>query len=478
MIKWGILGAGNIAHRFAAAVGHEPNSTLHAISGRDENKLKTFTDKHPADKLYLSHDKLLADPDIDAIYLALPHQLHHEWAIKAIHAGKAVLCEKPASLNLQEMQDIAEAARSRSVLFMEAMKQRFVPLYRELRRRVDAGEIGKITSIYASLCNEMPQGLNTYHMQPGHGGSLLDVGTYCASWIEDFSAGSLTLKTVAANQQDSVDYYIDAKLQAGDVKARLECAFDRQKERVAVLQGENGRIVVQDLHRPASMAVYRDGQEPEQVNVPYEIDDFYSEVHHFAECLQQGRTESDIMPLSASLRCAEILDAVRAGLTYTPECLDALAEQEELLQYEAFGSKEALELGNTIVELAKEYDREIAVSIFRESDGLVIFQYVMDSKAARNIGYMEGKRRAALSTGHSSVWMHVDHELNGKWSEEMANMPHFVPSGGAFPIRANGEWAATITLSGLREGRDHELVIRALSKVLDRQVPAFPCATI
>ncbi|CAM4099544.1 Gfo/Idh/MocA family oxidoreductase [Saccharibacillus endophyticus] len=478
MIKWGILGAGNIAHRFAAAVGHEPNSTLHAISGRDENKLKTFTDKHPADKLYLSHDELLADPDIDAIYLALPHQLHHEWAIKAIHAGKAVLCEKPASLNLREMQDIADAARSRSVLFMEAMKQRFVPLYRELRRRVDAGEIGKITSIYASLCNEMPQGLNTYHVQPGHGGSLLDVGTYCASWIEDFSAGSLTLETVAANQQDFVDYYIDAKLHAGDVKAGLECAFDRQKERVAVLQGENGRIVVQDLHRPVSMTVYRDGQEPEQVNVPYEIDDFYSEVHHFAECLQQGRTESDIMPLSASLRCAEILDAVRAGLTYTPECLEVLAEQEELLQYEAFGSKEALELGNTIVELAKEYDREIAVSIFRESDGLVIFQYVMDSKAARNIGYMEGKRRAALSTGHSSVWMHVDHELNGKWSEEMANMPHFVPSGGAFPIRANGEWAATLSLSGLREGRDHELVIRALSKVLNRQVPAFPCATI
>ncbi|MEJ8305846.1 Gfo/Idh/MocA family oxidoreductase [Saccharibacillus sacchari] len=478
MIKWGILGAGNIAHRFAAAVVHEPNSTLYAVSGRDEGKLKAFTAKNPADKLYLSHDELLADPDIDAVYLALPHQLHHEWAIQAIHAGKAVLCEKPASLNAREMREIAEAARSRNVLFMEAMKQRFVPLYRELRRRVDAGEIGKIASVYASFCNEIPQGMTTYHVQPGYGGSLLDVGTYCASWIEDFAPGSIELQTVAANQQDSVDYYIDAELQAGGVKARLECAFDRQKERVAVLQGETGRIVVHDLHRPVSMSLYRDGQEPEQIEVPYEIDDFYSEVHHFAECLQQGRTESDIMPLSASLRCAEILDAVRAGLTYTPECLDVLAEQEELLQYEAFGSKEALELGNTIVELAGEYDREIAVSIFRESDELVIFQYIMDSKAARNVGYMEGKRRAALLTGHSSVWMHVDHELNGAWSEAMANIPHYVPSGGAFPIRVNGEWAATLSLSGLREGRDHELVIRALSRVLKREVPAFPCATI
>lgn len=317
MIKWGILGAGYIAHRFATALQNESNSKLYAISGRNESKLKDFTEKYPSDKLYLSHDELLSDPDVEAIYLALPHQLHHEWAIKAIHAGKAVLCEKPASLNLKEMQDIADAARSKNVLFMEAMKQRFVPLYQELKRRVDAGEIGKITSIGTSLCNEMPPGMNTYHVQPGYGGSLLDVGTYCASWVEDFAIGDIQLETVAASQKDSVDYYIDAKLHVGNIQAQLECAFDRQKEKKAVLQGDKGNIVVPDLHRPVSMVVSRDGYEPEQVQIPYEFDDFYSEIHHFVECLRNGQTESNIMSLSASLRCAEILDIVRAGLTYT-----------------------------------------------------------------------------------------------------------------------------------------------------------------
>lgn len=318
MIRWGIVGAGYIAQRFATALLNEPNSKLYAISGRNESKLKSFAEQFPSDKVYVSHDELLSDPDVDAIYLALPHQLHHEWALKALDAGKAVLCEKPASLNLKEMQDIADTARNRNVLFMEAMKQRFVPLYQELKRRVDAGEIGAITSIQTSLCNEMPVGMNTYHVQPGVGGSLLDVGTYCASWVEDFSNGSIKLEAVTASLKDSIDYYIDAKLYIGRVQAQLECAFDRQNERTAVLRGEKGSIVVHDLHRPISMIVYRDGYEPDVVQIPYEFDDFYSEIHHFVECLRNGQTESGIMSLSASLRCAEILDTIRAGLTSTP----------------------------------------------------------------------------------------------------------------------------------------------------------------
>ncbi|MCQ4087642.1 Gfo/Idh/MocA family protein [Saccharibacillus sp. JS10] len=314
MIKWGILGAGNIAYRFAAALVHEPNSTLYAISGRNENKLKTFADHYPVHQLYLSHDELLADPEIDAIYLALPHQLHREWAIQAIDAGKAVLCEKPAALHAEEMQDIADAARSRNVLFMEAMKPRFVPLYRELRRRVDAGEIGAVMSIETSFCDKIQLDKATYHTEPDHGGALLDIGTYCASWIEDFSFGDMRLESIRSEIQDSVELYVDARLETENVRAQLQCAFDRKKDRIAVLRGEKGHIVVEDLHRPTRLTVYRDGQEPEIVEIPYEVDDFYSEIHHFVQCLEQGLTESDIMPLSASLRCAEILDVVRAGI--------------------------------------------------------------------------------------------------------------------------------------------------------------------
>lgn len=478
LIRWGILGAGNIAYRFAKALQNEPSSMLYAISCRNTEKAEAFAAQYPCEKLYLKYDDLLADPKVDAIYISLPHIMHCDWAVKSLNAGKPVLCEKPATINLKEMQEICDAAKRNKVLFMEAMKQRFVPLYRELHRRVESGEIGQVLSIQTSLCNEMPPLKNTYHVQPKQGGALLDVGIYCASWIEDFLSGSVCLESVAATQKNDLDYYIDAKLKVGGKNAGLECAFDRKKERRVIIFGEKGSISVDELHRPTHMLINREGYEPENLDIPYEFDDFYSEIHHFVECLKKGINESSIMPLASSVRCAEILEVIRSGLHFTPKCLEVLSEQEKILQYSSFGAEEALKLGNIVADFAKEYDREIGVLITRESDELVLFQYMMESKAPRNVDFMEGKRRAALLTGHSSLWMVVDHTLNGNWNKEMQNVPYYCPSGGAFPIRVNNQWVATLSISGLHEGKDHELVVRALCKALNKTVPVFPSAAV
>jgi uncharacterized protein (UPF0303 family) len=182
------------------------------------------------------------------------------------------------------------------------------------------------------------------------------------------------------------------------------------------------------------------------------------------------------MPLAASIRCAELLGCVRDGLRYTPVCLDVLQQQEEQLQYERFGSAEALRLGNIAAQLAAEYDRGVGIAVTRESDGLVLFQYAMDDKAPRNLGFMEGKRRAALDCGHSSLWAYVEPLVRGEQPPKPA--PDFVPTGGAFPIRVQGEWVATLSVSGLHEGKDHELAVRALAQALGRDVPPFPAAAI
>lgn len=104
MIRWGILGAGKIAYRFASSLEQEADSVLAAISCRSQEKADRFAQAHPVEKIYIGYEKLLADPQIDAIYLALPHGLHEEWAIRAIQAGKAVLCEKPAALDAGQMR--------------------------------------------------------------------------------------------------------------------------------------------------------------------------------------------------------------------------------------------------------------------------------------------------------------------------------------------------------------------------------------
>ncbi len=321
MVRWGILGAGKIAHRFACSLEREADSVLAAISCRRQERADCFAQAHSVEKIYIGYDKLLADPQIDAVYLALPHGLHEEWAIRALQAGKAVLCEKPAALDAEQTRQIAAAARENHRLFMEAMKTRFVPLYPVVRQLVKSGELGELTAVEASLCNRMPDEMmaeknrgKTYHTQPGQGGALLDAGIYCASWLQDFLPSVPELTSVSVNVKGGVDYYVEAKLKAGEVTARLECAFDRAKPRQAVLRGTKGCIVVEELHRAQRAVLYREGEEPKILEIPYEVDDFYGEIHHFAECLRQGRTESPVMPLEASVQCAEILDSIRHGM--------------------------------------------------------------------------------------------------------------------------------------------------------------------
>lgn len=306
MINWGIIGTGYIAGRFAASLRNEPRSKLAAVSSRSQQKSDEFAGKIGAEKSYAGHDTLLADEQIDAVYIALPHALHKDIAVRALQAGKAVLCEKPATLNFAEMKEIADTARATQKFFMEAMKPRFVPLYKKIQSA--RNEIGEIISVETSLCNLMELTGKTYHTQKGHGGALLDVGIYCASWLDDFLGEISGVKFLTAKIENEIDYYINAELEFGGKIGKLECAFDRKKPRQAILHGTRGKIIVDELHRPQSMTI-----NGETFSAPYEVDDFYGEIKHVADCLESGKLESEIMPLSASLNCAKILDAIRAN---------------------------------------------------------------------------------------------------------------------------------------------------------------------
>lgn len=320
MTRFGILGAGNIAHRFAASLAHEPRATLVAASCRTAEKACAFLDEVPCNEhaqAYGGHEAFLDDSNVDAIYLALPHAYHHEWALRALRAGKAVLCEKPAMLTAAQMSEVAAEATSTGLLFMEAMKPRFTALYAHVLEALDT--IGPLTHVEATLCNDMlsfVEGSGSYHMTPGPGaGVLLDCGTYCASWIDAFCPGEVRLCSIDSASQNGIDTYVDAHLACGDMTARLECAFDRAKPRTATLVGERGRIVVEELHRPTKATVYLSGGKPRVLDVPLDVDDFFGEIHHFVDLLESGVQESPVMSLNNSIRCARILDVVREGLS-------------------------------------------------------------------------------------------------------------------------------------------------------------------
>lgn len=473
MIRWGILGAGNIARRFAASLRSLPDCSLYAISGRSAEKLAAFAREFPCQQSYTDYQALLEDPKVDAVYLSLPHGLHFTWATAALRAHKPVLCEKPAMLCAAQMRQIRQTAEQERVLFMEGMKTRFTPLYRTLRHLIlEEGVIGELVRLETSYCNVLPVDWvgKTYHTEPGQGGALLDGGIYCASWLEDYLGSEGKLSHVRVNLSE-VDLYVNAEMELGGVQAVLETGFDRAKEKNAILVGATGRIVVPNLHRPTQAVLYREGEAPLTLSRSYEIDDFYGEIRHFCDCLERGLTVSPRMPLSASVRCAELLDQIRTGFSvYDEKDLSILEAQEQALTLPSFSAETALQLGNLIVQIDQEYDRTVAIQIFNEQTGDVVFQYLMDGKSSRNLQFTEMKRQAVLKTGHSSAWACIQNRIEAARNNIA---PDRSLSGGAFPIYVDGQHIATVAVSGLHEGHDHDLLIQAMSTQSGKVVPVF-----
>ncbi len=159
---------------------------------------------------------------------------------------------------------------------------------------------------------------------------------------------------------------------------------------------------------------------------------------------------------------------------------DVLLEQERVLRYESgFGSAEALELGCILVSLASEFDETYVVTIVRAADGACVFQWLPDDKGARNLGIAAGKCAESLAVGHASPWRQAL-ALMGEMAldEVFADAPARIAGCGAFPVRVGDEVVAIIGVSGLHNGLDHEVVVRALEKVLDKTVPHFLVALL
>lgn len=164
--------------------------------------------------------------------------------------------------------------------------------------------------------------------------------------------------------------------------------------------------------------------------------------------------------------------------TLTPEVARAaqevLLEQERVLRYsECFGAYEALALGQAAIDLVPEYESGYSVTITRERDGVRMFQWVADDKEERNLLFAEGKRQAALAAGHAGPWAQLEATISGNLDTIWARVPELVPACGAFPIRVGDDWVATIAVSGLHDGLDHEVILRALERVLGVAAPRW-----
>ena len=256
--RWGILAVGRIAGTFAAALQDAPGSVLHAVAGREIERAQAFGQQHGAKRCYGSYEALLADPEVDAVYIATIHPLHLEWIQHALRAGKHVLCEKPLTMNLREAKQAQKLATGQGRLLREAFMYRYHPQLQKLADLISAGTIGRVRLIESSFCfdaGDHPE-TRTLNKELG-GGGILDVGCYplsAARLIAGRAQGRLfaeplELKAVGhLDPRGKVDTWTTAVLRfEGDVLAQLTCAVRLQAGHSLKVHGELGQI---SLDRP------------------------------------------------------------------------------------------------------------------------------------------------------------------------------------------------------------------------------------
>ncbi len=326
VVRWGFVGPGGIARGVAADLrDHVPGGTLHAVASRSIERAQAFADAFGASRAYDSVDALLADPDVDAVYLATPHRQHHASALAAIEAGKPLLVEKAFTVTYAGSLEIVEAARARGVFVMEAMWTRVQPTVVRLRELIADGALGEVRSVRADL------GLHR-DFDPTHrlfdpaqgGGALLDLGVYPVSFAQMVLGGrARTVDVVGSRAPNGVDDEATVMMQFDTGHAVASCSLRTRLPGTAAVFGTEAWVEVPPrFHHPSSLVVHRrdgDGEaEPEVLTLPATGTGYAHELLEVQRCLAAGLTESPAMTLEDTLAVMEILDRslVSLGISY------------------------------------------------------------------------------------------------------------------------------------------------------------------
>jgi predicted dehydrogenase len=328
-IGWGLVGTGGICDQLAQALAHVPDARLVAVGSRDAARAEAFAEArratHGPVRSHGSYRALVEDPEVDVVYVGTPHPDHAPSMMLALAAGKAVLCEKPFTVNRREAEAAVALARRQGVFLMEAMWMRYVPAMVELRRLLDAGTIGDVVSTSADF------GFAASHFPPEHrcfarelaGGGLLDVGIYPLNFA------AFVLGPVAAVHADAelgptgVDVHTVFTLRhANGRRSQGLCSLLATTACHATVLGTQGRIDVEPpFYAAQRLRVVRGTQEDSPVEFvarPWRGNRYVAQVEEVQRCLRAGLSESPAMPLDETIALVGWMDEMRAqfGLRY------------------------------------------------------------------------------------------------------------------------------------------------------------------
>ena len=323
IINWGILAPGSIAHQFADGLKAVPGAKLLAVGSRTQAKADAFADKYGAPKRHASYEALAADPDVHVIYVATPHPGHKDAALLCLNHGKAVLCEKPFTVNAREAEEVVALARAKDLFVMEAMWSRFFPAMAHVRKLIADGAIGEVRMLQADFGFRAGVDPNSRLFNPAQaGGGLLDVGIYTLSLASMLFGTPTQVSGVAQLGETGVDEQAAMSLlYSGGRIASLTTGVRINTPHEAQILGTDGSI---KLHAPwwklAKITVNAGGK-TEELDLPYEGPGMNFEAQEVGDCLRAGKTESAVMPLDETLSLMRTMDELRRqwGLKYPME---------------------------------------------------------------------------------------------------------------------------------------------------------------
>lgn len=322
VMRVGIVGAGHIAEKAAATLGAMPQAECLAIASRSLEKAAAFAARFGIARAYGSYDELLDDPDIDLVYVALPHTLHYGVTRAAIERGKACLVEKAFMACAREAREVLGLARQRGVLVAEAIWSRYLPIQNLAREIIASGAIGRPLTLRSSLAYNV--GSKERILSPAlGGGALLDLGVYNLNFVRMFGGAPIT-RTVShcikfPTGTDASESII-LELENG-VLATIDVSATTQGCNISVVAGETGYLVFNDTIHPTRLSLMRKGHLLEKEwEMPFEINGFEYEFEACRQALISGEIELSQMPHEEIVLVMELMDSLRRSWGVTFPC--------------------------------------------------------------------------------------------------------------------------------------------------------------
>ena len=323
--QWGIIGPGSIANKFAEALAQSTRGKLAAIASRSIERGQEFAQRFGAQRVYQQYQDLMADPQIDIIYIATPHSHHFQVAKQCLEAGKHVLLEKPLTINAAQTAILIDIAREQGVLFQEALWSRFMPCFAKVKAWLQEGKIGKLHYIQSDIgfaFSDDPQ--HRINNRDLAGGGLLDLGIYSIS-ISQFLLEQTpdSIQAISHLRENGIDEHTQVNMHfPGGQLSQFSCAIKAQSSNSMTLVGDKGRIhLPQYFWVGEQVQLWQDSQLVETLDFPHKANGFEYQIEESMACVAQGKLCSDWMPHQDSMAVMRVMDEVRRqiDLRYSDE---------------------------------------------------------------------------------------------------------------------------------------------------------------